>query len=75
MSDATPTFVVWKPCGCVAVLIAMAPETARDYARETIRAQRAGLRTEFLPVETVRTMPWKCAEHRVPAPVQQELPT
>jgi hypothetical protein len=75
VSDTTPTFMVWKGCGCVESLTAMAPSMADTYAREAKRAWRRGLRTEFLPVETVRTMRWKCTAHRLPKPVQQELPT
>jgi hypothetical protein len=57
------TWVAWKPCGCVSCLIAMGPDTAASYARQVKRAQRLGLHTDFLPVETVRTMKWKCPDH------------
>jgi hypothetical protein len=64
VSDHTPTWVAYKECGCVACLIAMTPETSASYAKEVKLAAQRGLRTEFLPVETVRRMHWRCAEHR-----------
>jgi hypothetical protein len=50
----------------------MGPRTAREYGREVRRAEKLGRKAEFLTVETVRTMPWKCEAHRVQKQLELE---
>lgn len=61
------TYVSWKPCGCLAMAVVDEAEHANLVATEVARAIRRGERIERLPVETVRTMDWKCESHKAMA--------
>ena len=57
------SYVARKPCGCVSMAIVDNPDHKREVAREVAKAVRLGETVDRLPVEDVRTMPWKCSQH------------
>ena len=70
MSD-TYTYVGRADCGCVRVLIVDRREDALAIATEVAKAIRVGMTIDRLPTETVRTMPWHCAQHPAVTPAIQ----
>jgi len=57
------SYVARKPCGCVSMAIVDNPDHKGEVAREVAKAVRLGETVDRLPVEDVRTMPWKCSQH------------
>ena len=58
------TFVGLKKCGCLAMAVVDSPEHKQETAREVSKAIRDGLDVQRLSTQTVREMPWKCAQHQ-----------
>lgn len=55
-------FVAFDICGCVGGISVLTHFEADAYVFAG-KEVKAGLRVELLPVETVRTMQWTCADH------------
>lgn len=61
-------YVGKKPCGCV-TFAAVISERSRDLAaKESAKAIRRGETVERVTVEAVRSMEFRCADHRTPQP-------
>ena len=58
------SYISKKPCGCLCMAVLDNPDHKRDVAKEIAKAIRLGETVERVPTETVRTMDWKCPEHR-----------
>jgi hypothetical protein len=73
MSERTPTdptesmtFLALAPCGCVKMAVVDSADHRPLTAREVSLMIRRGYRVERVTTAEVRTMPWRCEEHRQP---------
>jgi hypothetical protein len=61
----SPILYAVKPCGCVALVMDLDPDTDQDklvMIRRVIK--RRGYRLEWLTAEEHAARPWECPEHR-----------
>ncbi len=58
------TYISLKPCGCLATAIVDNPDHKREVAKVVAGAIRLGETVTRVETETVRTMDWKCPEHK-----------
>ena len=64
MSSESMSYIAKKPCGCLSMAIVDNPDHKKDVAKEISKAVRLGETVERVTTETVRTMDWKCPEHK-----------
>ena len=67
------SYAAFDTCGCLVMAVVVASDrmdlkmTRRSAAREVARCIRDGLRIEPMTNEQIRTVRWKCADHRAAA--------
>lgn len=62
--QATMTYISQKPCGCLMMAIIDNPKHKKEVAKEVAKAIRLGETVTRVDTESVKTMDWKCAEHK-----------
>jgi hypothetical protein len=58
------THVFFKPCGCLACAIVDKPEMYPELGRAYRYAEKHGETYKKMETQEVRTMEWKCPEHK-----------
>jgi len=58
------THVFLKPCGCLFGAVLDVPEMFAELASQYRYAKKCGLTYKKIPSQEVRTMGWKCPQHK-----------
>jgi hypothetical protein len=66
MTDEYMSYIATKECGCLTMAAVDSPENKKVVAREVAKAIRMGEKVERVTCEHVRTMEWKCPQHKNP---------